>query len=65
MVCLTHCFKLTENEKLEQGAKKKLTEVLSEKVPRPREKGYFMSTLLEDIPMEFDTHSSYVKQLKE
>jgi len=41
-----------------------LTEVLNEKVPRPREKGYFMSTLLEDNPTEFETHSSYIKQLK-
>ena len=42
-----------ERRKLEQGAKKRLNEVISEKVARPREKGYFMSTMLEDNPPEF------------
>lgn len=73
LVCLTHCFKLTENEyadilqcrKLVEGAKKRLQDVINEKVPRPREKGFFMSTMLEDIPHEYETYSSYTKQLKE
>lgn len=72
LVCLSHCFKITENEyihrefrKLEQGAKKKLSDLVADKIPRPKEQGYFMSSMLENMPMEVDLYAQYVRQLKE